>query len=1184
MVVATYDDDDASGRISSGDTIRFSNEDCDGAVLDFRMEVTAAEVSESGIVALAGSLKFSTTVTPETSGDASEFEGSLNLDHKVSEADKRLGLAEIETSATRNGRTDELTEGRLEEVIADLKYTVDFAGHMDSDVLEGVFDFETETTFAGSLGSFPTAGDLQLDAGNSSVSVKPSANPELKEHADYRIDTAGTGQYGAAEAVRWLDLMSGSLFNWHSLIRALFVDPPHPLTTASLIAVPLIYNPQGNELSLDYEWNIDDQVVRSNVWPYFVPVYVLPAGFTKKGNEVEVRLTATEGEKTVSKSASTTIRNSPPELTVTLSPEQPETTDDIVLNYDAEDADGDGLATRYEWRINDEVISDETAKTLPADRHKKHDVISVAVTTGDGEAETQAEANVTIEDAKPRVAVADSPEAVTFGSRVEFDATISDPDGDDVSGVRFAVDYGPPGMTVDPLSGRVAWTAGKLPMFDREMEVGWQVGSSSHAVASVSGTFRVVDPDRQYPLIRSGIDRTRFHYGLRVADLDGDGDVEMLNSGFFVVHVLDWSDPDYVQSWAYPFPVDERAHSATANSYVEGTATADIDGDGRHEIFLIQGDTVVRLDGVERRLAASAMVTPSDTSPVDIEVADLDGDGTSEVVYVRQSSFDDANLVVLSADDLSIVRESPQGQLGSLVEIGNVDRDPALEIVISSGDVYDGSTFVKEWSHESHLTVDRPHYSRIGIGDIDGDGIEEVIGALDRENPAFLQAYDIASGETLGDIAQHWGSNNRLAVADIDGDNVAEVLVGGYRRIIAYRFDRREEKFTEIFNEEVPTSVEAIDVGDVDNDGEIEIVLVGHASFSGDIAQVVAGLNPDFEIEWTGEPLEGPFRGGRFVSDGNTSPQLLFVSGSRKLGTMTVYLSDESGELTVGPRVVSDLPRASVWYATDAYISDYDQDATDELLLSLLAPIHGPRLVAFDPFRAIHEWSFTPKYGGRISGANDVNGDGSPDLLTPRAVYDVMNDSVILEPENWEHVLDIASGDLDGDGIAEIVTAIDRSPDTDLILYSRTEHETAFTRTARSYSDFEVFDLLASDSDGDGKDELFMFARNRPYSQRSVHRLGPDLELLNSFPVLTGQIFSRDHLFVLPADKGREHLLVTVTRDGTKVVAYDPATGGKIWESPKLIGSISPNSLHHFEEGGETRLVIGTSRAMYITR
>ena len=865
LPVAAYDDNDANGQISSGDTIRFSNEDCGDAITDFRMEVTAAEVSQSRIVELSGSLDFSLDAAPESGADATESDVSLTLDYTVTEANTNMTLAGIETSGTRNGRTDELTEGRLDEDITDLRYTVDFAGQMDSDALGGVFDFETEVAFAGSLGSFPTNGELELDAGNSSVSVKPSDNPELEEHADYRVDTAGTGQLGAAETVRWLDLMSGSLFNWHPLIRELFLDPPNPLTTDSLIAVPIIYNPQGNDLSLDYEWRVDNQVFHSAVWPYVIPVYFFPAGFTRKDNEIEVRLTATEGEKAVSKSASTTVRNSPPELTVTLSPEQPETTDDIVLNYDAKDADDDELTTRHEWRINDEAISDETSKTLPADRHKKHDVISVVVTTGDGEAEAQAEAAVTIEDGKPRVAVADLPATVTYGSRVEFDATVSDADGDDVSGVRFAVDYGPAGMTVDPVTGRVAWTAAKLPMFGREMEVGWRIGSSNDSVEPVSGTICVLDPDRRYPLMRTGITEVIDYSGLQVADLDGDGDEEMLgNDG--IVYTIEWNGQDYVQSWAYPF--------ATA---LEAVGSGDIDADGRHEIFLLSGNTMIRLDGVERRFAASATVPSSFFGVRNLEVADLNNDGAWEVTYVRRGNSRDPSVVVLSAEDLSVVWESPQGQLGRFVEVGNVDHDPSLEIVVSGGHVYDGSTFVRQWSHESASRLDRPTFGShhaIGVGDIDGDGVDEIVGALDRENDSVIQVYSVVSGEVVGEIAPRLSLETRLSVADMDDDNVAEILVAVDRHLSAYRYAQPDGEFTEIFREPIPVWTQAIGVGDVDSDGTKEIVVASESNREG--AYIVAGVNPEFEVEWTHPPtqlLAGQFLGGRLVSESDAVPQ-----------------------------------------------------------------------------------------------------------------------------------------------------------------------------------------------------------------------------------------------------------------------------------------------------------------------
>ena len=121
-------------------------------------------------------------------------------------------------------------------------------------------------------------------------------------------------------------------------------------------------------------------------------------------------------------------------------------------------------------------------------------------------------------------------------------------------------------------------------------------------------------------------------------------------------------------------------------------ASADIDGDGRHEIFLHAEDRMVRLDGETRHVSATAEVPRALTFAQDLHVADLDGDGSWEVVFMADADGPESRLVVLSADDLSLRWQSPPGRLGWFLDVGNVDRDPALEIVVSGGYAYDGTT------------------------------------------------------------------------------------------------------------------------------------------------------------------------------------------------------------------------------------------------------------------------------------------------------------------------------------------------------------------------------------------------------------------------------------------------------------------------------------------------------------
>ncbi len=160
---------------------------------------------------------------------------------------------------------------------------------------------------------------------------------------------------------------------------------------------------------------------------------------------------------------------------------------------------------------------------------------------------------------------------------------------------------------------------------------------------------------------------------------------------------------------------------------------------------------MIRLDGVERRLAVSAVVPPppSANSVKDLEVADLNGDGAWEVIYVGEGSLGNSSVIVLSAEDLSVIWKSPRGDLGSFVEIGNVDHDPALEIVLSGGHVYDGSTFAREWSHESASNVDRPDFGMGSyLGDIDGDGDKELVwaGGANHEDDAMYYVLGVNPG------------------------------------------------------------------------------------------------------------------------------------------------------------------------------------------------------------------------------------------------------------------------------------------------------------------------------------------------------------------------------------------------------------------------------------------------------
>ena len=131
-----------------------------------------------------------------------------------------------------------------------------------------------------------------------------------------------------------------------------------------------------------------------------MPIHQFPARETTKGDFIEVAV-AYSSARADTRTASATVRNSPPRVPVSLSPEDADTSDDIVAMVDQpSDADGDKVDLSLEWRINDVVVDDVVGSTLPAGRHVRDDRVTFTVIADDGEDIAEISRNVTVVDAE----------------------------------------------------------------------------------------------------------------------------------------------------------------------------------------------------------------------------------------------------------------------------------------------------------------------------------------------------------------------------------------------------------------------------------------------------------------------------------------------------------------------------------------------------------------------------------------------------------------------------------------------------------------------------------------------------------------------------------------------------------------------------------------------------------------
>jgi hypothetical protein len=260
---------------------------------------------------------------------------------------------------------------------------------------------------------------------------------------------------------------------------------------------------------------------------------------------------------------------------------------------------------------------------------------------------------------------------------------------------------------------------------------------------------------------------------------------------------------------------------------------ADLDGDGTLE--LIAGGFSAQDGG--RRSTIIAYRQRGDTwSPVaeggwdggegstvrNVEIADVDGDGKLDVIGLGRlgASPHDAraSLVALSLESGKLVERAGYSWLvgrythGYGLAIGDLDGDGKPEIV-TGGFQFDGTSetgFVRVWSLRNNELIPRGamtldgqgspsmRVNDIAIGDVDGDGRPEIVVAgrhgplktadskyLDRRREAGdLSVVAFAKDKLTTRARYSWkkGTSMRLrsvVVADLDGDRRSEIVAGG---------------------------------------------------------------------------------------------------------------------------------------------------------------------------------------------------------------------------------------------------------------------------------------------------------------------------------------------------------------------------------------------------------------------
>ncbi|MEM9596180.1 MAG: LamG-like jellyroll fold domain-containing protein [Acidobacteriota bacterium] len=552
--------------------------------------------------------------------------------------------------------------------------------------------------------------------------------------------------------------------------------------------------------------------------------------------------------------------------------------------------------------------------------------------------------------------------------------------------------------------------------------------------------------------------------GLHIADLDGDGQTEIIaaasSHAFFknsFWYVMRHDGVGYPQVWTSP----------PAESFLNALWLEDVNGDGDDEIVVQRGLGGLEVwDGMPPTRIQTFTNLPGGAGDSTHHIVDVDLDGELELVY--SSGF-----TLYVVDYATGTEEWSAAVGGDDLAIGNVDGDPAPEIVIADnpGRVIDGVTTFTEWSNPTGFG------RKVRLADIDGDGMDEIIAA---DGWYQIRVWDgdtqtlTYSISTARDIAA-------LRMADADADGALELLYGD-GQWGSLHIHNAADGTLEMSVPNPEHGVTDLAVGDADDDGDLDLLWGAGYSSSGADYLFAQDLTTN-QLDWQSFDITGPFYAlAHGDVDGDGAPEL--VSGC---------FESESGYgdglWFVHDAVTKDLEFTSAEPTGSDFIglhrvrlAQLDADPQLEVFVTT-ASGYTPKVIVYDGLTHAEELTITGENGLEFVGMEvvDVDLDGGMEVVITTGRAHTGPDDVVLE------VYDAATGtlewrsplatnftvfpylriaELDGDASPEIVVG---RAGGNLWIFDGVTQSAQLTDAPA-----DVSSLDTADRDGDGTDELLV--------------------------------------------------------------------------------------------------------------
>ena len=332
----------------------------------------------------------------------------------------------------------------------------------------------------------------------------------------------------------------------------------------------------------------------------------------------------------------------------------------------------------------------------------------------------------------------------------------------------------------------------------------------------------------------------------------------------------------------------------------------DADGDGVGEVYVV-GNNIYALRGTDGSIIWSF---PASSDFASVAIADINNDGRYEVVTVGYSGGS-WRVIVLRATNGAFLWSYGVGSQGNPA-IADLDNDGYKEIVVATDDgmIYalrhDGTLY---WSRYMGYGAYPGFMNSPTIADVNGDGWKEIVyGHYEWVGGCISQYVHVLRGTNGNTIWSYFSPCSGYQVharkiADIDNDGQIEIILTGagygpspYIRVLNGATGTVEWTYSSF-------SFEGLAIGDVDNDGCMEFVSTPDCCYA--ISFVVfdsptpvsdcgiLGYDDPVKVEEEGNIggvylLVSPVKGGVNVETGRKVFVEIYTSDGRKVKGLEV--------------------------------------------------------------------------------------------------------------------------------------------------------------------------------------------------------------------------------------------------------------------------------------------------------